>query len=63
MPADLFETMVFETIGKPADGNEGCGCIEVRDYSESECHRYATAGEAQAGHETMVRKYQRKASR
>ena len=55
----FFETMVFETLPNHAYDNEGCGCHEIKNYSELECERYATAGEAQAGHERYVRKYAR----
>ncbi len=55
----FFETMVFETTGEPYKGNEGCGCHEVKSYSEIDGERYATAGEAQAGHERYVEKYRR----
>ncbi len=57
---DFFETMAFKTLPKPDGNNEGCGCREVKDYSESECVRYATAGEAHKGHERMVAKYARR---
>jgi hypothetical protein len=52
----FFETMVFETTSKPADGdrNEGCGCHEVVEFCEIDSERYATAGAAQAGHEKFV---------
>ena len=59
-PNEFFETMVFATTGKPVKDNDGCGCVAVKDYSEFECRRWATAGEAQKGHEAMVRKYRRK---
>lgn len=59
-PDDFFETMVFKTTGKLCKGNEGCGCREVVDWSGMECIRYATAGEAQKGHEKLVTKYARK---
>ena len=52
-----FETMVFNTVPHPSPGNEGCGCRQVESYSEIDSMRYATAGEAQAGHEAMVEKY------
>jgi hypothetical protein len=52
-----FETMVFATTGRPDAGNEGCGCQELKDWSELDLQRYATAGEAQRGHEAMVEKY------
>lgn len=53
----FFETMVFKTTGQPYDGNEGCGCVQVESYQEVDGERYATAGEAQAGHERYVAKY------
>lgn len=54
---DYYETMVFALSDDPCAGNEGCGCNEPAEWSELECNRYATAGEAQAGHEAMVHKY------
>ena len=51
-----FETMVFRTTGKPAS-DTGCGCVEVASWTEIDCDRYATAGDAHAGHEAMVAKY------
>ncbi len=59
----FFETMVFETTGKPDWKNDGCGCRAVKAWSEIDSCRYATAGEAQAGHEKFVAKYLRKANR
>ena len=56
-PESYFETMVFKTTGKQEKGNEGCGCQEVPEYCEIDMDRYATAGDAQAGHETFVEKY------
>ena len=53
----FFETMVFKTTGKPAKGNEGCGCMKVESFSEIDGARYATAGAAQKGHERYVAKY------
>lgn len=53
----FFETMVFRTLPNEAVGNSGCGCQEVEEWSELECNRYATAGEAQSGHEGFVEKY------
>ena len=50
----FFETMVFKTSDKQDDGNEGCGCREVLNFSEVDFEGYNTAGEAQAGHERMV---------
>ncbi len=56
----FFETMVFRTTQVPAHGSEGCGCLEVEDWGEIDGQRYATAGEAQAGHEAFIAKYKRK---
>lgn len=53
----FFETYIFETTGEPAVGSEGCGCIQIKDWSEIDGRRWATAGEAQAGHEQFVSKY------
>lgn len=53
---DFFETMVFKTNGKPENGSDGCGCLQA-DFSEIDGTRYATAGSAQAGHDTFVAKY------
>ena len=53
----FFESMVFLTTGKPDPENEGCGCYEVANWAELECARYATAGEANAGHEALIQKY------
>lgn len=53
----FFETMVFRTDDTQDDGNEGCGCRMVKDWTEIDGERYATAGEAQAGHERYVAKY------
>lgn len=52
----FFETLVFRTTDKPAS-DSGCGCREVVDWSEIDGERYATAGEAQTGHERYVTKY------
>ena len=53
-----FETMVFRTTGKPAEGSDGCGCLEVEDFANPEdCGHWATEGEAQEGHESMVARY------
>ena len=54
---DWFETMVFVTTSQPDTGNDGCGCLTVDDYNEIDGRRYATAGEAQAGHDAMIAKY------
>jgi hypothetical protein len=53
----FFETMVFKTSDEQEDGNEGCGCRKVLDWGEIDGQRYATAGEAQAGHERYVEEY------
>lgn len=58
-----FETMVFKTSDKPDHNNDGCGCRKVLDYISIDCARYDTAGEAQAGHEKLVRKYMRKGAK
>lgn len=55
--ASFFETMVFETEESPEKANDGCGCRAVTSWSEIDSERYATAGEAQAGHERFVAKY------
>ena len=57
----FFETYVFETVSELAKESDGCGCHEVKDWSEIDGSRWATAGEAQAGHEKFVRKYMKKA--
>jgi hypothetical protein len=54
---DFFETMVFPLTAKQEKGNEGCGCNAVKDWSELDGKRYATAGAAQVGHEAFVKKY------
>lgn len=56
---DFFETMVFKTSRKRASGNDGCGCRHVEDWGGLEQIRYATAGQAQRGHEKIVEKYGR----
>lgn len=54
-----FETMVFKVTGDcPED--EGCGCGQA-DFSELDFEGYNTAGEAQAGHAAMAKKYLAKA--
>jgi len=56
----FFETMVFRLEDGEEDKiSEGCGCGVVSEYSELDMDGYNTAGEAQAGHEKMVRKWQR----
>lgn len=57
---DFFESMVFKLSPHLCKDNDGCGCREVSKWSELECIRYATAGEAQKGHEKLVAKYARK---
>src|SRR3990167_9679501 len=56
-PDSFFETMVFETRDTPAPKSEDCGCMAVKSFSEIDGKRYATAGEAQCGHEQYVVKY------
>jgi hypothetical protein len=56
--SSFFETMVFRT-GAEANENEDCGCREVLSWTEVDAKRYATAGEAQAGHEAMVAKWEK----
>lgn len=34
-----------------------CGCMEVKSWDALECKQYATAGQAQKGHESFIRKY------
>jgi len=53
----FFETYVFETTGEPCRDNEGCGCVQVKAWSEIDGRRWATYGEAQSGHEKFVAKY------
>lgn len=53
----FFETMVFRTTKHAEAGNEGCGCRQIVGLSGCEQQRYATAGEAQAGHERFIAKY------
>jgi hypothetical protein len=53
----FFETYVFATLAEPALGNDGCGCRKVPSFDEIDGERYATTGEAQAGHERYVAKY------
>ena len=53
----FFETYVFKTTGKPCQGNDGCGCVQVTSWSEIDGRRWATSGEAQTGHEQFVAKY------
>lgn len=58
----FFETLVFETTDEQDPENESCGCRAVKDWSEIDGERYATAGEAQAGHERYIEKYLAKSS-
>lgn len=53
----FFESMVFATAAAYEPNNDGCGCRQVVDWTGLEIRRYATAGEAQAGHEDLVAKY------
>lgn len=53
----FFETMVFETLPDQEPDNEGCGCHAVKSWGEIDGERFATAGAAQAGHESYVKKY------
>lgn len=56
--SSFFETMVFPTaINGVMPGSDGCGCRPVLDWADSDGERYATAGDAQAGHERFVAKY------
>lgn len=56
--SSFFETLVFPTaINGVMTGSEGCGCRPVLEWDGSDGERYATAGEAQAGHERFVDKY------
>lgn len=59
-PDSFFETMVFRLGKGQSANNEGCGCRAVADWTALDCVRYATAGDAQKGHEKMVAKYARK---
>jgi hypothetical protein len=53
-----FETMVFRLGSALNADNDGCVCREVSEWTELECVRYATAGEADDGHARMVDKYE-----
>ncbi len=60
---DFYETMVFETDGTLAAASSGCGCMRVVNIGEElECQRYATAGEANVGHDALVAKYRKLAA-
>jgi hypothetical protein len=59
----FFETLVFRLTDKPTADSEGCGCLEVQEWSEIDGQRYPTAGEAQKGHEKYVARYARKLAR
>ena len=55
---DYFESMVFRSAGTRTleDGlDAGCGCHELGEELRTE--RYATAGEANAGHDALVEHY------
>jgi hypothetical protein len=54
---EFYETMVFRTTPDVLDDSEGCGCHVTTDWTELVCDRYATAGEATAGHEAYVRQF------
>lgn len=58
----FFETMVFRTTRRAEPNSEGCGCRQVKGWSEIDGTRYATAGAANAGHEKYVAKYMRRKS-
>ncbi len=59
-----FETMAFPTaINGSAQDSGGCGCRPVLDWSGERCRHYATAGEADAGHEAAVADLAARASR
>jgi hypothetical protein len=62
-PDSFFESMVFATLPRRDKKNDGCGCLAVASWTELDCQRYATAGEAQKGHEALVRKYRRLAAK
>lgn len=51
-----YETMVFLTSNEPAEGSDGCGCKRVSCWHEISRVLYGAAGEAQVGHEELVRK-------
>jgi hypothetical protein len=53
----FFETNVFRTSDAFEPESESCGCRAVESWSEIDGTRYATAGEAQQGHEKFVSKY------
>jgi hypothetical protein len=52
-----FETMVFETTDEEEEDSEECGCRRLTSLTPLETDRYRTAGEAQRGHEAMVKRY------
>lgn len=56
-PEHFFETMVFRTVPNADPEAESCGCLPVPDFLELTCRRYATAGEAQRGHDEVVAEY------
>lgn len=56
-PDSFFETLVFRTTDRLVADSEECGCREVESWSEIDGERYATAGDAQRGHERYVATY------
>ena len=59
----FFESMVFRTTPEPSVNEThgaGCGCHPVTDYGGCLTERYATAGEANAGHDALVARFQRR---
>lgn len=61
----FFETMVFPTATNGrAKESDGCGCRPVLSWDGGDgCRHYATAGEADAGHEAMVAEFAARAAR
>lgn len=58
-----FESMVFRTATCPSVNEThgaGCGCHPVKDYGGCLTRRYATAGEANAGHDELVARFARR---
>jgi hypothetical protein len=57
-----FETMVF-LAGKPCDDPKcGCGMPKPDDWENKDFAGYMTAGEAQAGHLAMCKKWSKERS-
>lgn len=56
-----YQSAVFTIQDEPDGRNDGCGCHPVTSYEDVETASYATAGEAQAGHERLVAYYMRAA--